>query len=353
MSASGRDPPPLIGEAPVFLDMLAHVSRLAALSRPVVVVGERGTGKELVAARLHFLSPRWDRPFVRINCAAMGETLIESALFGHEAGSFTGAIRRHIGQFERAFGGTLFLDEVATASPRLQERLLRVIEYGEFERVGGTQTLFADVRVVAATNADLPAMVASGQFRADLLDRLAFAVVSLPPLRERRADIPLLARHFALAMTKELRRSLFPGFTPTAMEALCAGFWPGNVRQLRCAVERAVALAGDAPDQLVDRIVADPFASEGAASLAPAASATTDTAALPAAAGDALPFHEQVATFERVLLHRALRHHQHNQRKAAASLGLGYHQLRRLLQRHGLAGTGADEGIADGLSAKV
>src|SRR5690349_14120398 len=178
--------PPLLGESPAFLEMLAQVSRIAALDRPVLVVGERGTGKELVAARLTFLSPRWDKPFIKLNCAALAESLLDSELFGHEAGAFTGAARRRPGRFELADGGTLFLDEIANASLAVQEKLLRVIEYGSFERLGGSDTVSVDVRVIAATNADLPGRVGAGSFRADLLDRLAFDVVMIPPLRERR-----------------------------------------------------------------------------------------------------------------------------------------------------------------------
>lgn len=187
----------LLGESNAFLEVLEQVSRLAPIPRPVLLIGERGTGKELFAHRLHYLSPRWQHPFISINCAALSESLLETELFGHEVGAFTGAQKRHQGRFERADGGTLFLDEVATMSPRLQEKLLRVIEYGDFERVGGQQSLRVDVRLVCATHADLPALAASGQFRADLLDRLAFDVVTLPPLRARRDDILLLGHHFA------------------------------------------------------------------------------------------------------------------------------------------------------------
>src|SRR6267154_4694525 len=173
MDASTRpapDLPPLLGDAPAFRDMLAHVSLVAPLDRPVLVVGERGTGKELIAARLTYLSPRWDKPFLTVNCAALAESLLDSELFGHEAGAFTGAVRRRLSRFEVADGGTLFLDEIANASLAVQEKLLRVIEYGTFERVGGNTMQRVDVRVLAATNVDLPARAAAGAFRADLLD---------------------------------------------------------------------------------------------------------------------------------------------------------------------------------------
>ena len=206
----------LLGEANSFLEVLEQVSRLAPLNKPVLIIGERGTGKELIANRLHFLSGRWDGPFISLNCAALNENLLDTELFGHEAGAFTGAQKRHPGRFERADGGTLFLDELATAPMLVQEKLLRVIEYGELERVGGSQPLQVNVRLVCATNADLPAMVAEDKFRADLLDRLAFDVVQLPPLRERRSDIMLLADQFAIQMCRELGLPLFFGIgTPT------------------------------------------------------------------------------------------------------------------------------------------
>src|SRR6201997_1742346 len=209
--------PPLGGEAPAFRAALAHVSQLAALDRPVLVVGERGTGKELVAARLTFLSPRWDKPFIKLNCATLAETLLDSELFGHEAGAFTGATRRRLSRFELADAGTLFLDEIGTASLAVQEKILRVIEYGSFERVGGNEVHHVDVRVIAATNVDLPQEAEAGRFLSDLLDRLAFDVVTIPPLRERTEDIALLAEHFARGMTRELGRELFRGFTAAGL----------------------------------------------------------------------------------------------------------------------------------------
>src|SRR5471030_2378045 len=235
------DLPPLLGESVAFRDMLAHVSRVAPLDRPVLVVGERGTGKELVAARINYLSPRWDKPFVKLNCAALAETLLDSELFSHEAGAFTEAARRRLSRFEIADGGTLFLDEIANASLAVQEKILRVIEYGSFERVGGNEVQYVDVRIVAATNLDLPSLAASGKFRADLLDRLAFDVVTIPPLRARPGDIALLAEHFARAMSRELGSEGFDGFTARAQVALAAYPFPGNVRELRNVVERAVA----------------------------------------------------------------------------------------------------------------
>ena len=310
------------------MDVLDRVSRLARLDRPCLVVGERGTGKELIAARLHYLSRRWDKPFVAINCAALSEDLLDSELFGHEAGAFTGARDRRIGRFERADGGTLLLDEIATASSRVQEKILRVVEYGELERVGGGRTLRVDVRVVGATNVDLPAEVDAGRFRADLVDRLAFEVVTLPPLRARREDILVLAQHFAVAMARELERPLFAGFTPEAEDALVAHAWPGNVRELKNTVERAVARAG--ADEPVNDVALDPFES-------PHRLTRTKSSPMPTPERFSLHLTDKVAGYERRLVAEALAAADGNGAAAARALGLGYHKFRRLLAKHGLA----------------
>ncbi|TDQ82454.1 psp operon transcriptional activator [Dongia mobilis] len=323
------DLPPLLGEDPAFLALLDQVSALAPLDRPALVIGERGTGKELIAARLHFLSARWDRPFVKVNCAALAPDLLESELFGHEAGAFTGATRRHIGRFERAHGGTLFLDEIANASLRVQEQILRVVEYGEFERVGGGETRAVDVRLIGATNVDLPAAVAAGSFRADLLDRLAFDVLTLPPLRARPRDIPLLAQHFAQGMAHALDRGDLPIFGAQAMAALLAYSWPGNVRELRNVVERAVYRAtGDGP---IERIDFDPFAS-------PYRPLPSDAGQAAAPATPSLPFdfRAEIAATEKAWLLAALTAQGWHQGRTAQALGLGYDQLRHLLKKHGL-----------------
>ncbi|MFT7218001.1 MAG: psp operon transcriptional activator, partial [Paraglaciecola sp.] len=190
----------LLGQSNSFLEVLEQISQVAPLNKPVLIIGERGTGKELVAARLHYLSKRWEQTYLKLNCAALNENLLESELFGYEAGAFTGATKRREGRFETANNGTLFLDELANTSGMIQEKLLRVIEYGEFERVGGSKSVKVDIRLVAATNEDLPALAESGEFRPDLLDRLAFDVITLPPLRERRDDIMMLAENFAINM---------------------------------------------------------------------------------------------------------------------------------------------------------
>ncbi|MFO3905876.1 phage shock protein operon transcriptional activator [Enterobacter hormaechei] len=315
----------LLGEANSFLEVLEQVSRLAPLNKPVLIIGERGTGKELIANRLHYLSGRWDGPFISLNCAALNENLLDTELFGHEAGAFTGAQRRHPGRFERADGGTLFLDELATAPMLVQEKLLRVIEYGELERVGGSQPLQVNVRLVCATNANLPEMVEQERFRADLLDRLAFDVVNLPPLRERRSDIMLLAEQFAIQMCRELGLPLFPGFSPRARETLLDYRWPGNIRELKNVVERSVYRHGSSETEL-DEIVIDPFNR-------PTHSPVEQPRAV---ASPALPLdlrqfqHEQ----EKQLLEQSLREAKFNQKRAAELLGLTYHQLRALLKKH-------------------
>ncbi len=338
MPDGSRDLPPLVGEARCFVDMLEHVSQVAPTERPVLVIGERGTGKELIAARLHFLSGRWERPFVKVNCASLSEELLDSELFGHEAGAFTGAVRRHVGRFERADTGTLFLDEIANASLRVQEKILRVIEYGEFERVGGSTTLTVDVRVIGATNLDLPGQVSIGRFRADLLDRLAFDVLTLPPLRARLEDIPLLAEHFALGMASELGKTSFAGFTASARDLLASHSWPGNVRELKNTVERAVHRAPRIDRPIAD-IALDPFASPYRP-LRPAGDvinpAPPEDIPAPTELGVGGPFDllDRVRSFERELLAKSYEKNRYNQRKTAEFLGMTYHQLRRHLKKH-------------------
>jgi psp operon transcriptional activator len=323
---------PLIGESPVFLEVLERVSRVAQLNRPVLVVGERGTGKELIAARIHYLSPRWDRPFIKLNCAALAESLLETELFGHEAGSFTGATRRRLGRFELANEGSMFLDELATTSDRVQEKVLRVIEYGELERVGGNDTILTDVRIIGATNEDLPALAEQGKFRADLLDRLAFDVITLPPLRERTEDILPLAEHFAVKMSGELGLELFEGFSETARDLLLDYAWPGNVRELKNVVERAVytSLGNDEP---ISEIIFDPFESPWRPGGEQTDSSLSATRTAPTEAYD---FKEHIQDTEIELLQAALKQCRFNQKKTADFLGMTYHQLRGYLRKYDL-----------------
>ena len=332
----------MIGESAAFLQMQEQISRLAPLEKPVLVIGERGTGKELVAARLHYLSKRWEQTFLKLNCAAFNENLLESQLFGHEPGAFTGATKQQKGYFERADNGTLFLDELANTSMSMQEKLLRVIEYGEIERLGGSKPLKVDVRLVAATNIDLPQLAADGRFREDLLDRLAFAVITLPPLRERREDIPVLARAFAISMIKELGREYFPGFSKTAASSLLDYDWPGNIRELKNVVERCVYLCDD-PDQPVKEINFDPFASPWRPQSRRRMGLVESNGMTSAEGGDADPgllsslgFKMQIQDYEQRILKEALRQCQFNQRKAAKLLDLTYDQLRGYLRKYEL-----------------
>ncbi|HVT34811.1 MAG TPA: phage shock protein operon transcriptional activator [Nevskiaceae bacterium] len=340
--ATRAAPDPIIGQADNFLMALERVSRVAPLSKPVLIIGERGSGKELIASRLHYLSERWQRPYVKFNCAALNEELLESELFGHVAGAYTGATRPRVGRFELAHGGTLFLDELASMSLRLQEKLLRVVEYGEYERVGSSETQSCDVRLVGAANVDLPALAAAGKFREDLLDRLSFDVVTVPPLRERRDDILLLAQKFAEGMARELGREYFAGFAPAAERQLIAYAWPGNVRELRNVVERAVYRL-DSAKRVVEQVEFDPFASPYRlpAQAAPATAAAPAPVSAPASDDKVsfpLQFEPAVEAFETRILRAALDEARYNQRRAAELLGLTYHQLRGLLRKYRLLG---------------
>lgn len=342
----------VIGQSGAFLDALERASRAAALDRPVLVIGERGTGKELVAERLHRLSPRWDQPMVVMNCAALPETLIEAELFGHEAGAFTGATKARAGRFEEADGGTLFLDELGNLSMAAQERLLRAVEYGEITRIGASRPLRVDVRIVAATNEHLPDKVDRHEFRADLLDRLSFEVLTLPPLRSRSGDIMVLADHFGRRMAAELGWERWPGFGPAALDQLMRYGWPGNVRELRNVVERAVYRWEQGGT--IDAIEIDPFASPyrpQTQTRAPTAEPPSQSPPPPQPSAEAndeqvaacevgpSDFKSRVARFERELLARSLAEHRFNQRQTADALGLTYDQLRHALRRHDLIGT--------------
>ncbi len=347
MALLRRDPDPIIGQADNFLAALERVSRVAPLTKPVLIIGERGTGKELIASRVHFLSERWQQPFIKFNCAALNEELLESELFGHVAGAFTGAVRGRVGRFELAGGGTLFLDEIASMSMRLQEKLLRVVEYGEFEKLGSSETERADVRLVGAANQDLPALAHQGKFREDLLDRLSFDVVTVPPLRERRGDVLLLAQQFASDMARELKHEYFAGFSPACEQQMQQYDWPGNVRELRNVVERAVYRA-ESPKRPIERVEFDPFTSpyrlrgapawgvgapSGATVAAEAAPTGTTTGATPKFP---LDFEQAVGEHEKSLVRAALAEARYNQRRAAQHLSLTYHQFRGLLRKYKL-----------------
>ena len=323
-----------LGQSEAFLGFQERLSRAAAVDRSVLLIGERGTGKELAAYRLHYLSPRWQEPFVTLNCAALSPNLIESELFGHEAGAFTGATARRTGRFEAAHGGTLFLDEVGAIPVEVQEKILRVVEYGTFERVGSPRAVGVDVRLVGATNADLVAMAEQGRFKRDLLDRLSFEVLFVPPLREREGDILLLANHFAVRMAHELGRPDVPEFSAEAAAALESYAWPGNVRELKNVIERAVHRA-DGPR--IGSVVFDPFQSPFQVLPSPApdvAEHAPQEFPEPTQLADK-PFKEAVQEFELRLLRQALQQAHFNQKRAAAALGLTYNQFRGYYRKYG------------------
>ena len=328
--AYGLGIPEAIGESEAFLEFRERLSRVAPIDRPVLIIGERGTGKELAASRLHFLSKRWQGPLVALNCAALTPSLIEAELFGYEKGAFTGALERRMGRFESAHSGTLFLDEIGDIPLEVQEKILRVVEYGSFERVGSSSRVEVEVRIVAATNADLAAMAAQGRFKQDLLDRLSFEVLYLPPLRERTGDIMLLANHFAAKMAFEMGRTEIPRFTNEAVAALESYGWPGNVRELKNVVERAVYRSDSS---LVKEIVFNPFKPlETVPAMGIAAKKPLDGI-------QKKSFKEAVEALEVRLLKEALEEARFNQRRAAIMLGLRYHQFRGMLKKYKDAGS--------------
>ncbi len=338
-----------IGQSGAFLDAVERASRAAPMRRPVLVIGERGTGKELIAERLHRLSERWGEPLVTMNCAALPETLIEAELFGHEAGAFTGATKARAGRFEEADKGTLFLDELGTLSMAAQERLLRAVEYGEVTRIGSSRPVRVDVRIVAATNEDLPRAAEDGTFRADLLDRLSFEVITLPPLRVRDGDVEVLADYFGRRMAAEIGWEGWPGFAPHVAKQLEDYAWPGNVRELRNVVERAIYRWDDWHEP-VAHVQFDPFDSPWkplGEKKRPAAASVPAGMAAPAGAApvvaptaeleDVDDLRSAVDEHERKIVEHALGKHRWNQRQTAKALGLSYDQLRHCIKKHGLA----------------
>ena len=321
-----------LGQSEGFLAFQQRLARVAPIERPVLIVGERGTGKELAAMRLHFLSRRWQGPLVALNCAVLNPALIEAELFGHEKGAFSGADRQRRGRFEAADNGTLFLDEIGAIPLEAQAKILRAVEYGTFERVGNSKSIEVDVRIIAATNADLPALAREGRFKQDLLDRLSFEVLVLPPLRERREDIMLLAEHFAARMAFEIDRSRIPRFSSEAEAALKAHPWPGNIRELKNLIERTVYRTESA---VIRHIDFNPFQSHIGEEPPP------DSAEPPAPSSSALAadlmdlqIDEAVAELKIRMLKRALAASRFNQRKAARRLGLTYDQLRGLYRKY-------------------
>ncbi len=353
--AQKRNHEDALGQAPAFLEFQQSLRMAAKIDRPVIIIGERGSGKELAAGRLHYLSNRWQGPLITLNCASLTPSLIETELFGHEAGSFTGATRRRKGRFEEAHNGTLFLDEIGLIPREVQEKILRVVEYGTFERVGGSEQIEVDVRIIGATNADLPALSREGRFKEDLLDRLSFEVLFLPPLRYRREDIPLLVHHFAGRMAREAGLPGEIDFTPEVMEMLLSHSWPGNIRELKNTVERAVYRSGGG---LIDTVVLDPFQNPFDSrtglndELPPLPEPSAETAAPPAEDKDNPPeptrgldkgfltkpvnlddFTRSRSRLEKLYVQEALRVSDGNKKAAARRLRLSYDQFRGLCRR--------------------
>lgn len=330
-----------IGQSGAFLDAVERASRAAPMRRPVLVIGERGTGKELIAERLHRLSPRWDEPLVTLNCAALPETLIEAELFGHEAGAFTGATKARAGRFEEADRGTLFLDELATLSMGAQERLLRAVEYGEVTRIGSSRPLRVDVRIVAATNEDLPRLAEEGRFRADLLDRLSFEVITLPPLRVREGDIAVLADYFGRRMAAEIGWEHWPGFAEHVSRQFEDHHWPGNVRELRNVTERAV-YRWDNWEEPIGHVQFDPFDSPWKP-VGERRQQDRESGRKPADPVHRGPDYDNIEDLraaveehERSIVEHHLGRNRWNQRQTAKALGLTYDQLRHCIRKHGL-----------------
>lgn len=303
----------MIGDSRAMLDLFSAVEKVAQFPRPALIRGERGAGKEVIARLLHDLSPRQGHPFVEVNSAALSSGLIASEIFGHEKGSFTSATGRRIGKLEEANGGTLFLDEIGNMPLELQKLLLRVIEYQRFERIGGSEKISVDVRIIAATNMDLESAIERGLFNPDFFDRIRYAEIVVPPLRERKEDIPDLARHFL-----ERLRTEMPSIQPTtisdeALVDLAMRPWPGNVRELRASVETAAVFSQGSAIRSHDL---PPRRSDG-----------------PTARGEG--FEERVTGFESKLLIEALQSSP-DLKAAAARLKLSYDQLRRLMKKHDL-----------------
>lgn len=320
-------PPQLIGTSPAFLATMDHVSRSAALDQPVLLAGERGTGKALMAARLHFLSPRWENTFEALNCAAVTEAALAGSLFGEN----------RAGLLETAGGGTLFLGAIDAAPLWVQHALLEVLEHGEFTPLDGDEAIQTDVRIIAATDADLPAAVSRGAFSPDLLDRLSADVITLPPLRARRSDIAPLSESFGRRMAAQLGAESFPGFSPQVMALLQSRDWPGNIRALKAVCEGGVLasiLDDNSFDSPISSLPLTPFETPWTRDAPAISEPTSEPPPGPDIA--ATNFYTQVNAYELSLLTDALARSSNHQGKAAEALGLTYHSFRGLLRKHGL-----------------
>ena len=333
----------IIGNSPAMQEVFELVETIAPTGSTVLITGESGTGKELVARAIHVRSPRSDRPFVAVNCGALTETLLDSELFGHMRGSFTGADGNKKGLIEVAEKGTIFLDEIGEMSPMLQVKVLRVLQERKFRRVGGTEEVDADIRIIAATNRDLGRMVAEGQFREDLFYRINVIPVRLPSLRERVGDVPLLADHFVGKFAEQMKKAI-SGISRPALDCLQAHAWPGNVRELENAIERAVALERSAmilPESLPEALRGGAASVPLPASAPMAAAATAATAAPAPQASQPLPdkgfdLEQHVQHLEREYIAEALRRSNGVKVKAAELLGMSFRSFRYYMKKYNL-----------------
>ncbi|HLA83449.1 MAG TPA: sigma-54 dependent transcriptional regulator [Thermoguttaceae bacterium] len=340
LSDANRPPTPeLIGSAPAMQEVYRLIRQVARSNASVLLLGETGTGKELLARAIHRLSPRGSGPFIRVNCGALAENLLESELFGHVRGSFTGAIDNRIGRFEAAHTGTVFLDEVDSTTPKLQVKLLRVLQEHEFERVGDTQTIRVDTRVVAASNRHLVDEVAAGRFREDLYYRLNVVTVFVPPLRDRREDIPELVSHFMRLYNEQNNRHV-PHITPDAMRALEQYDWPGNVRELQNYIERAIVLAPSdeiSPALLPEAVLGRRPPRIGRTVDLESAAGSLVAQALAESGPDAENLHAKIVDrVERELIIQVMARCDNVQIKAAAMLGMNRNTLHKKLKEYGL-----------------
>jgi DNA-binding NtrC family response regulator len=316
----------IVGHHPEMQKLFRLIAQVARTATTVLITGESGTGKELVARAIHRQSPRRDKPFVPVNPAALSETLLESELFGHEKGSFTGAFQRKLGKLEMAQGGTLFLDEIGTLKAELQSKLLRVLQEREIERVGGTRTIRIDVRVIAATNVDLKQAVATRAFREDLYYRLNVMPIAVPPLRDRRDDVPLLVEHFVRRYNAEMNKQV-EGLSPEAMTVLREYPWPGNVRELQNIIERLVGLV-DTPVIGVNDLPLDVLLPDSAVRLRQA---------------ETLPLRQATEEFEKQIVMRVLERVRWNRSEAARILGIHRNSLKTMLTRWDLGNRNDDD----------
>lgn len=316
-----------IGESEIYLDFQAKVSRVARIDRPVLLIGERGTGKEIAARRIHYLSPRWQKPLVTVNCASLPQSLIESELFGYEKGAFTGAYQTRKGRFEEAESGTLFLDEIALIPLEVQEKILRVVEYGTFERVGSSVTHETDVRIVGATNQNLLQLANEGKFKMDLLDRLSFEVLFLPPLRLRGNDILLLASYFSSRMAYECGKDV-PRLNEEVQQKLLSYSWPGNVRELKNVIERAVYQEeGNVIKNLNFHPFDNPYDGKSAEN-------DTENSGLDLFSYNLCDLEKAHEDLDLAFLSRALEKSGGNQRKASEEMGITYDSFRGLYRKY-------------------